>query len=150
MSANLNYKTLAVDPGSKRIGLAICDELALTTRSLPVINFNSNSNLVKELLNILTEENCRRIVIGLPLNIDGSFGESAKRSKNLAKLLTKEAKKQNAEIEIILWDERLTTFEAEQRMREMGFSKKSIKGQIDSLAAQVLLEDYLESLKSAH
>ncbi len=148
MNSEINYKTLAVDPGTKRVGLAICDELGLTTRMLPVLPYIHKSKLVNDLIEILRQENCFRIVIGLPLNMDGSTGESAKRSENLAKNLEKLAEQQNLLLKVILWDERLTSFEAEQRLKEMGISKKNAKDKIDSLAAQVLLEDYLAQLKS--
>lgn len=138
-------KILAVDPGTKRVGLSACDELELTTRLLPVLSVKKSSALVQKILELVREEAFGAILLGLPLNMDGTQGEGAKRSQKLADSLKREFKKEKLECEVILWDERLTSFEAETRLRERGVPKGKAKEYLDSLAAEVLLEDFLRS-----
>jgi len=138
-------KILAVDPGTKRVGLSACDELEITTRLLPVLSVKKQSVLCKSILALVHEEGFGVILLGLPLNMDGSQGEAAKRSQKLADALEREIKKEKLECEVILWDERLTSYEAETRLRERGVPKGKAKEYLDSLAAEVLLEDFLRS-----
>lgn len=138
-----SLKTLAVDPGLKRVGLAACDEFGLTTRPLSQLAFRGLPELLLELEEIIRAEKFVKVLIGLPLHLDGQKSEAAKRSQKLAERLQHKLKQENLECEVVLWDERLTSFEAEQRLRDRGKSKAKAKGELDSLAAQVLLEDYL-------
>jgi putative Holliday junction resolvase len=137
-------KILAVDPGTKRMGLAACDELELTTRLLPVLNLHP-SRWLQELSRIVLEEGFAKILWGLPLNMDDSEGEAAARSRRMAGQLVRSLKSQGWQGELTLWDERLTSFAAEERLREQGIVKAKGKKFLDSLAAQILLEDFLRS-----
>ena len=136
-------KILAIDPGAKKVGLASCDSLGLTTQGRGVLVFSKTPKLVQDLLALIEKEEFSKVLVGHPLNMDGSAGAAAKRSESLRKQLERACQGAGLSCEIILWDERLTSFEAEQRLRDQGISKKKGKDQVDSLAAQVLLEDYL-------
>lgn len=138
-------KILAIDPGGKRVGLAASDALHLTTRLLPVLQVKKLNSSVPELVKLIEAEEFRKVIVGLPLNMDGSEGAAAKGAKALAKALEAALKKKELSCEVELWDERLTSFEAEQRTRQQGVAKAKAKAFLDSVAAEVLLEDYLAS-----
>ncbi len=138
-------KILAIDPGGKRVGLAASDALHLTTRLLPVLQVKKLKSSVPELVSLIAKEEFAKVVVGLPLNMDGSEGAAAKGARELAATLIAALKKKKLECEVELWDERLTTFEAEQRARQQGVAKAKAKAFLDSVAAEVLLEDYLAS-----
>ncbi len=140
-------KILAVDPGTRRIGLAACDELEWTTRLLPALQIASGSSWLKSIATLVATESFELVLLGLPLNMDGSSGKGAKRSQEMAQTLQKELNRQSLDCEVRLWDERLTTFEAEARLRDKGIPKGKAKQSLDSIAAQVLLEDFLRSRK---
>lgn len=139
-------KILAIDPGSKRIGLAASDELHLTTRLLPVLQVASLESSTPALLELIDREGFQKILVGLPLNMDGTEGEAARRARQLAVRLEKEIQGRGLTCQVELWDERLTSFEAEQRVRQKGISKAKAKAFLDSLAAEILLEDYLNQI----
>jgi len=138
-------KILAIDPGGKRIGLAASDALHLTTRLLPVLQVSALGNSLRALAELVAQEGFEKVIVGLPLNMDGSEGKAAKAARDLAEKLRKETAKRKLTCEIELWDERLTSFEAEQRTRQQGVAKAKAKAFLDSVAAEVLLEDYLAS-----
>jgi putative pre-16S rRNA nuclease len=140
-------KILAIDPGAKRIGLAACDALQLSTRLLPVLVTSALSERIHFLKTRISDEGYQKVLIGLPLNMDGSEGPAARRSRDLAQALGAALLRDNIPCEIQLWDERLTTFEAEQRLRQKGISKAKARDFLDSVAAEVLLEDYLRTNK---
>lgn len=138
-------KILAIDPGGKRIGLAATDALHLTTRLLPVLQVKNLGASLPELVSLIIKEEFEKVVVGLPLNMDGSEGAAAKAAKALAQKLGEALKKKKVDCLVELWDERLTSFEAEQRTRQQGVAKAKAKAFLDSVAAEVLLEDYLAS-----
>lgn len=138
-------KILAIDPGTKRIGLAATDELHLTTRLLPVLKVSALHQSIRALLELISKEGFQKVLVGLPLNMDGTEGQAARQAKKLAAQLQNEIQIRDLKCEISLWDERLTSFEAEQRIRQRGVSKAKAKAFLDSLAAEILLEDYLQA-----
>lgn len=140
-------KILAIDPGERRMGLATCDEKEITTRKLPVLKVKSSAAGIRPLVEQILEEDVAKVLVGHPLNMDGSRGRAAERSEQLCRRLQRELARQSHACEVLLWDERLTSFEAEQRLRDRGIPKAKAKEYLDSLAAQVLLEDYLASQK---
>ena len=140
-------KILAIDPGTKRIGLAACDELGLTIRLLPVLKISSSSQGAELVFQLIRREEFSKVLIGLPLNMDGSEGAAALQVRKFVELLQK--KFTISELpEIVFWDERLTSFEAELRLREKGIAKAKAKDFLDSVAAEILLEDYLRQTPS--
>lgn len=131
---------LGIDFGEKKIGLAISDLLALTAQPLIVINRKSIKEDIEVINDIVINKNVAKIVIGLPLNMDGSEGEGAKNTRIFAEKLRN---KINIPIEFL--DERLTTAQAEKMLiDEADLSRNKRKKVKDKLAACIILQSYLD------
>jgi putative holliday junction resolvase len=136
----MKNRWLGIDHGKSRIGLAISDELASFAH--PYRTLQAGGNATIEIQAIVVQEQVEGIVIGLPKNMDGTLGPSAESAKafgqELGRLLPA--------VKIIFWDERLTTREAQRALHEAGKNTKQSKKMIDQVAAQILLQSYLDSL----
>jgi putative holliday junction resolvase len=136
----MKNRWLGIDHGKSRIGLAISDELASFAH--PYRTLQAGGNATVEIQAIVVQEQVEGIVIGLPKNMDGTLGPSAESAKafgqELGRLLPA--------VKIIFWDERLTTREAQRALHEAGKNTKQSKKMIDQVAAQILLQSYLDSL----
>ncbi len=130
-------KVLAVDPGEKRIGLAISDPTGTISRPLKVLTHEARRRMPK-IAEIAAEEAVGVIVIGLPLDANGEVGPQARKSIRLA-----EAIREFTQIPIHLWDESGTTQAAIGSRVALGTSRKKRKGHLDDLAASILLQDFL-------
>ncbi|OHB55071.1 MAG: hypothetical protein A2173_07895 [Planctomycetes bacterium RBG_13_44_8b] len=128
---------LAIDYGEKRTGLAICD--AGETIVTPLAVIRNQKDLPQKIADIARKEGAEAVVLGLPLNMDGSEGPQSKLTQKFAKQL-----KEHLDIPIHLQDERLSSFDAEQRLRpaELTISKK--RKRLDAVAAASILEAFLE------
>lgn len=138
-------RIMALDYGSKTIGVAMCDPLGITAQGIETIERKDENKLRKSFarLEVLIEEyGVERIVLGLPKNMDDSIGERAEKTLEFKELLEK-----RVGMEVALWDERLTTFEAEQILIESGVRRADHKKYIDKIAASFILEGYMASLK---
>lgn len=137
-------RILGVDSGERRIGLAISDETELVARPLLVIQRREDAlkRALDEIQHVAAREGAERLVVGLPLNADGSEGHQARRARALAKLLEKVVARP-----VELWDERLSSVEAERQLHEQGRSVRRLRqaGGIDAHAAAVILQDYLDA-----
>jgi len=131
---------LGLDLGEKRIGVAISDPQGLTARPLTVIARESREKDLERIRQLAAQFGAALIVIGLPLNMDGTEGPGARLAKRFANRV-----RRARELEVKLWDERLTTFEADQQMLESGLSPERRKELRDAVAAAVILQDYLEA-----
>jgi len=134
---------MAIDYGSKAIGLAISDELQLTVRPLTTIRVErrKRAQIIENICDLAEENQVVTIVIGLPLNMDGSRGVAAENvEKFIADL------RPRLSIPVITVDERLTSYEADQVLRQMGVSQKERKAKSDEYAAVLILQDYLDGL----
>lgn len=131
-------RVLAVDYGSRRIGLATCDELELTTTGVDTIPSKGLKADAGRLLQVADAAGCEMIVVGLPLHLNGKRGRSAERAEKLARLL-----REGSSREVRLVDERLSSHEAAQRAASLrkGGRKRSID--LDQESARVILEDFL-------
>lgn len=130
---------LALDIGAKRIGVAISDESKSIAMPLDVMDAKRVGNdysLIKELCK---KKNVERIIIGHPLNMDGSKGPAARKVGEIAKQL-----EQDMEIPVELWDERLSTEMVERSLIRDDVSRQKRKKLVDKLAAQVILQSYLD------
>ena len=140
----MKNRWLGIDHGKSRIGLAISDELASFAH--PYRTLRADGNATVEIQAIVVQEQVEGIVIGLPKNMDGTLGPSAESAKafgqKLGRLLPA--------VKIIFWDERLTTREAQRALHEAGKNTKQSKKMIDQVAAQILLQSYLDSLQWAN
>ncbi len=133
-------RILALDFGLKRIGMAISDELGITAQPLGSITITDPDNTIEEIFNIIIKFQIKEIVIGLPLNMNGSIGESAKRVTEFAKTL-----QERLSIPVYLWDERLTTCQAEKLLIDSGLRRKKRRKNIDKIAASLILQGFLDS-----
>jgi len=131
-------RILAVDWGERRIGLAVSDPTGLIARSLPTLEVRSPEQAVTAVLDVCRAEEVARIVVGLPLRLDGSRGDAAEAAERFARLLS------SGGLPVEMWDERLTSVEAERQMRELGERTRGRKGKVDARAAAVLLQSYLD------
>jgi putative pre-16S rRNA nuclease len=136
-------RCLGIDFGSSRIGIAISDDLGMLAHPLETIP--NDSKFLSRLQKIVLEKGVARIVVGIPRNMDGSYGPSAEK----AKLFLSQLKSEFGDVQLIAWDERLTTVEAQRLLHAAGRDVKKSRPVIDQVAAQVLLQSYLDSVAGA-
>ena len=133
---------LGIDAGQRRVGVAISDELGLLASPLVVLDRRRGLASVLDALSALSRrEAVDHVVVGLPLNADGSTGPQARRAQHFARLTSKAVG-----LPVELWDERLSTREAEDILRAQGRDLRRLRqrGEIDAVAAAVILQDYLD------
>ena len=132
-------RILAVDPGSKRVGLAVSDPTATIAQALTTVPAEPADTLVSRLAEIAKAQEARRIVVGLPLRLDGRRGPEAVAAKVLADRLRKES---GLPVELV--DERLTTAAAERSLIAGGMRREKRRLSIDGVAATLLLQGHLD------
>ena len=138
---------LGIDLGSKTIGLAISDTtltIASTYKTIFFKNEDYNST-IEEIMNIIKEYNITKIILGLPKNMNNTLGERAEITLKYKELLEK-----NTNIPIVMFDERLTSVISNNILIEADMSRKKRKKKVDSIAAQIILQDYLNKEKNEH
>lgn len=135
-------RILGIDYGDVRVGLAISDELNITAQGLDtlVIN-NSTKKLINHIKSLIKEYGITTIIFGYPKNMNGTMSDKTKKVDEIISLL-----KEKVDIEIVKWDERLTTVSAYKTMRKLNISQKKKNTYADKLAATYILEGYLNSL----
>jgi putative Holliday junction resolvase len=134
-------RILSMDVGDKRIGMAISDSLGWTAQGIDTLergNIQSDKGYIQNILNKYTPE---KIVIGLPLNMNGSLGPQGEKVKSFANQL-----QEYYSGEIVFWDERLTSVSAHKTMIQADMSRKKRKQRVDQLAAVLILQSYLDYL----
>lgn len=139
-------RIIALDFGSKTTGIAMTDPTATIASPLETVKREKDGKLrptLRRICELVRENDIKVIVIGLPLNMDGSRGERAVRSEEFAALLRKRLASEDLAPEIVLWDERLTTVEADELLDEAGVQRTDRKQYIDKIAAAIILEDYM-------
>ena len=133
-------RILALDHGTKRIGVAISDELKMMAHPMEFILAESMPAFVERLRAILAEKPCELILVGMPRNMDGSFGPAAEKVREfIAKL------QPQVTLPIKTWDERLTSTQANRMMIEGNVRRDQRKLKVDAMAAAVLLQSYLDA-----
>ncbi|UEX91046.1 Holliday junction resolvase RuvX [Staphylococcus ratti] len=140
----LKHKIIGLDVGSKTVGVAISDLMGWTAQGLDTLHINEQENQlgIDTLTQIILKENVGTVVIGLPKNMNNSIG-----FRGEASLKYKEALQQALpNLEIIMWDERLSTMAAERSLLEADVSRSKRKKVIDKMAAVFILQGYLDSL----
>lgn len=145
-AALLSQRVLGVDYGSLYVGLSLSDPLGIIAR--PIEALKNDSSLFIHLQQISSRENVNLIVVGMPLNLKGQQGQKAIEVQKFIALL-----KTKLGIEVVPWDERFTTTIAHQTMRSMGTKKKERQkkdGRIDSMAAAIILQGFLDNTKHSH
>ena len=136
-------RLIGLDLGSKRIGVSICDEKQLIATPLKTINRNSLKDLIDELRLIINENNIKGIIVGNPLNMDGSSGRSVQSVKDTAENIEK-----NLDIPICLWDERLSTVGAFNLSSQLDINVSKREKKIDENAAAFILQGALDFLNN--
>ena len=136
-------RLIGLDLGSKRIGVSICDDKQLIATPLKTINRNSLKDLVDELRLIINENDIKGIIIGNPLNMDGSSGRSAQSVKDTTENIEK-----NLDIPICLWDERLSTVGAFNLSSQLDINVSKREKRIDENAATFILQGALDFLNN--
>lgn len=137
-------KYLGLDLGTRTLGLSISDLTHTIASTYKTIRYEENDYdfLLEELKKIIEQEKIEKLVLGLPKNMNNTIGESAERCLNFKEKLEK-----NLNIEVEMQDERLTTVEAHNYMIEANMSRKKRKQKVDSLAANIILQTYLDRKK---
>ena len=136
-------RLIGLDLGSKRIGVSICDEKQLIATPLKTINKNTLTELISELKVIIDENNIEGIVIGNPLNMDGSSGRSAQSVKDTSQKI-----EENINIPICLWDERLSTVGAFNLSSQLDINVSKREKKIDENAAAFILQGAIDFLNN--
>ncbi len=138
-------RIMGLDFGSKTVGVAVCDPLGFTAQGLETITRKEENKLrhtCQRIETLIQEYEITSIILGYPKNMDDSIGERAQKTEEFKKMLER-----RTGLSVILWDERLTTVEADQILRESGVPKTERKKVIDKVAAEIILQSYLDNMK---
>jgi putative Holliday junction resolvase len=136
---------LALDVGDRRIGVAVSDECGLLASPLTVIRRASKIDDYAVISRLILEHRAGILVVGHPLNADGSAGPQAQRIERYAAALERALRSQDLNLPIVLWDEHSSTLRAQQAMISAGRKAKDRRTRIDAVAAAVILQDYMEA-----
>jgi putative Holliday junction resolvase len=131
-------RLLAIDLGTKRVGVAICDELRITVKPLPAIERRNWKDFLRKIAGLVEAYDARALVIGLPLRLDGVEGEAAEGARSVARKF-----QLSLEVPVYLQDERLTSFEAASVLRSAARSENEIGARVDSESAALILRDFI-------
>ena len=131
-------RLLALDLGTKRVGVAVSDELQLTVQPLAPLRRTNWKMLLGQISELRHSFDAQGVVIGLPLNLDGTEGEAALAARRIARNLSL-----SLDLPVHLQDERLTSHAAEESLRAAGFSGEEITARVDSEAAVIILRDFI-------
>ncbi len=137
-------RILGLDYGSKTVGVAVSDPLGLTAQGVEIIRRKSENKLRQTLARIeelAKEYQVEKIVLGLPKNMNSTLGDRAEKSIELKKTLER-----RTGLDVVLWDERLTTVSADHVMMEVGIRREQRKEYVDEIAAIFILQGYLDYL----
>lgn len=135
---------ISVDLGKARTGLAICDKTGFLASPLMVIEEKSPAQILSKVCKVITDNKAELVVVGLPKNMDGSEGESAKNAREFAKNVT-----ENTGIKTVMQDERGTTITAHGYLSQRDVRGKKRKATVDQVAASIILQDYLDKNRGA-
>lgn len=139
----LPVRILALDYGTKRIGVAISDELKIIAQPLEYVPAEPFAEFLARLAEIIRNKEVEAVVVGLPRNMDGTYGPAAAKVREFVAAL-----RPNVTTPIHTWDERLTTAQAQRVLIEGGVRRRDRKQTVDKTAAAILLQSYLDHLAS--
>lgn len=137
-------RILAIDHGSKRIGFALSDELGWTAQPLETFHRRNPEADIRHIQELVREHEVERVLVGLPLRLDGESGPAAKLVEEFIQLL-----EPALSVPVVTWDERMTTCAAEDLLIAADVGRRKRKGIVDRIAAAILLQSYLASLEPA-
>ena len=138
-----NSRLLGIDPGNKNVGFAICDENKKVATPLKIIKKTKFETLIKEIIQIINENDIKGIIIGNPINMDGSLGKSSQSANDFAKNLSK-----NITIPITMWDERLSSEASFKITKELGTNATNRVDKLDKNAAAFILQGAIDYLSN--
>ena len=136
-------RLIGLDLGSKRIGVSICDEKQLIATPFKTIERSSSKDLINELQNIIKDNNIKGIIVGNPLNMDGSSGSSAQSAKDMSDNISR-----SIDLPICLWDERLSTVGAFNLSSQLDVNVSKREKKIDENAAAFILQGAIDFLNN--
>ena len=136
-------RIVSIDPGTKRCGVAVCDELRFTTRPLPVLHRTSWKRLLSNIKEIVSEFDAKALVVGLPLESNGGESEMSTEARRMAHKFSL-----SLDIPVFLQDERATSYEAKSRLWAQGRTIEETRRLVDSEAAAIILSDFLSRFDS--
>lgn len=137
-------RIMGLDFGSKTVGVAVSDALLITAQGIEIVRREQENKLRRTLARIeelIKEYEVEKIVLGLPRNMDGSSGERVEKTMEFKAMLER-----RTQLEVIMWDERLTTVAADRLMMEANVRRENRKKYVDSIAATFILQGYLDKL----
>ena len=140
-------RILGLDFGSKTVGVAVSDELLITAQGVEIVRRKSPSKLRQTLARIeemIEQYGVEKIVLGYPKNMNNTEGERCEKTKEFKELLER-----RTGLEVVLWDERLTTVAADRSMMETGIRRENRKEYVDEIAAIFILQGYLDFLRNS-
>jgi putative holliday junction resolvase len=132
-------RILAIDHGTKRVGLAISDEMAVIAQPLEFLAAEPPAKLLSRLAEIVLQRQVGEIVVGLPRNMDGSFGPAVEKTREFVAAL-----QQAVAVPVKTWDERLTSVQANRFLIDAGVRRAKRREKVDQTAAAILLQSYLD------
>ena len=132
-------KALGIDLGDARVGVSISDDLGMLAHPLETIPAQS-TDVLKRILALAVERSVTTIVVGMPRNMNGTLGPAADKAKAFIEALRRETT-----IPVVSWDERLSTVSAQRALQEAGRNAKKQRAVIDQVAAQIILQSWLDS-----
>ena len=133
-------RALGIDHGTKRIGIAVSDELGIIAQPLEFIPAEPFADFLKRLKEIIREKQVEQLVLGMPRNMDGSYGPAALKVQEFAAVL-----RDSVAVPLALWDERLTSAQANRLLIQANVRRDQRKEKVDKTAAAILLQSYLDS-----
>ena len=143
LKINKNSRLIGLDLGSKRIGVSICDKKRLVATPFKTLHVDKFSNIIVDLKNIVIENDIKAIIVGNPINMDGSIGPSSQSVKDKLSLISKEI-----DLPIVLWDERLSTVGAFNLSSELDINVSKKSKNIDQNAAAFILQGAIDYLNN--
>lgn len=134
-------RSLGLDIGGRRTGVAISDPRGIVAVPLTVIDNSDENATIGDILDFVQQYEVERIVVGLPYSLNGNLGQQAKKTQDFAEKLSR-----HAGVEIQMWDERLSTASAEKLMMQAGTKENKRRQYRDAVAAALILQGFLDSL----
>lgn len=135
LGTGIQKPTLGIDYGGQRVGVAV--SVGFAPRPIDVLSHGTIESLIERILALASQEQVARIVVGLPLNADGTEGEQANVTRKFAQELAAATS-----LPVVMWDERYTSQQAEEQMIAAGTSSKARRDKADAIAAALLLQDF--------
>ena len=143
LKINKNSRLIGLDLGSKRIGVSICDDKRLIATPFKTLNVDKFSNIITHLQSIILENNIKALIVGNPINMDGSIGSSAQSVKDKVFVISK-----HINLPIVLWDERLSTVGAFNLSSQLDVNVSKKSKNIDKNAAAFILQGAIDYLNN--